>query len=131
MADYPRNLKYTDSHEWLRVDDDGIATLGITHYAQEALGDIVFLELPGVDDTITRGTSFGVVESVKTTSDLYAPVTGTVVEVNEALVKAPEMVNGAPHGEGWLLKVRMDDPSEVSKLMDAAAYVEHLAHSGH
>ena len=131
MAKYPHELKYTDSHEWLRDEGDGTATLGITHYAQEALGDIVFLELPDVGDTLTRGESFGVVESVKTTSDLYAPVSGTVIAVNENLAKAPETVNSDPHTEGWLLKVRMDDAQDVSSLMDAEAYLEHLAQANH
>ncbi|MFD8498379.1 glycine cleavage system protein GcvH [Amycolatopsis sp. NPDC059657] len=114
----PENLSYTKEHEWISVDGD-VATIGITAFAAESLGDIVFVELPKVGETITAGEPFGEVESTKSVSELYAPVTGEVVEVNEATSDAPEVINEDPFDKGWLLKVRATD---VPELLDAAAY---------
>jgi glycine cleavage system H protein len=121
VADTPTDLKYAESHEWVRMDGD-VATIGITDYAQDALTDVVFVELPSRGDEVTTGETFGVVESVKSVSELYAPVSGTVLEVNDALVDEPETINDDPYGEGWMLKVKVSDASAVEKLMDAAAY---------
>jgi len=122
---YPKDLKYTEEHEWVRVED-GIATVGITHYAQEQLGDIVFVELPEVGQRLEKGESFGVVESVKTVSDLYSPVSGTVTEINEELLDAPEKVNEDPYGAGWMIKLEMADAGELDELLDAAEYTRML-----
>ena len=123
----PPELKYTKEHEWVRVESGGLCTVGITAFAVESLGDIVFLELPGVDDALAQNEQFGEVESVKAVSELYAPVTGTVAEVNQALVNSPEVVNDSPYGDGWLLKVKLADASEVDNLMTADQYEELLA----
>ena len=123
----PPELKYTKEHEWVRVESGGLCTVGITAFAVESLGDIVFLELPGVDDALAQNEQFGEVESVKAVSELYAPVTGTVAEVNQALVDSPEVVNDSPYGDGWLLKVMLADASEVDNLMTADQYEELLA----
>jgi glycine cleavage system H protein len=121
MANVPADLKYTVEHEWVRQDGD-LYTIGITHYAQDTLGDVVYVELKDVGDTIQAGRPFGVVESVKAASDLYAPLTGEVVEVNSALFDTPETVNTDPYGEAWMVKVRASNDSEIAKLLDAAAY---------
>ncbi len=117
---FPDDLRYTNEHEWIRLGDDGIATVGITDYAQGELGDVVFVELNevegGADDV------FGTVEAVKTVSDLYLPVAGSVVEINGALDAKPELVNSDPYGEGWMIKMKVDDPAEVEALMSAAEY---------
>ena len=118
---YPDDLKYSDEHEWVRVEGS-IGTIGITAYAAEQIGDIVFVELPAVGDTISATESFGVIESVKAVSELFAPVSGTVTEVNEVLADAPESVADDPHGDGWLIKVEMTDPSDLRSLKDAADY---------
>jgi len=117
---YPADFKYTKEHEWLKVDG-ATGTIGITDHAQNSLGDIVFVELPKVGAEITAGQTFGSVESVKAVSDLYAPVSGTVTEINEALNTAPEDVNKDAHG-AWMIKVALKDPSEVGKLMSATDY---------
>jgi glycine cleavage system H protein len=114
------NLRYADSHEWVKVDGD-IATVGITDYAQHALGNIVYVDMPEVGDEVTQGEDFGAVESVKAASDLISPISGEVIEINEALEDEPELVNQDAF-ENWIMKVRMTDPSEVEKLLDAAAY---------
>lgn len=114
----PQDLKYTKEHEWLRIDGD-VAQVGITEFASEALGDIVFVQLPAVGDTVTAGEVCGEVESTKSVSELYAPVSGEVVEVNDATVDAPELINSDPHHKGWLFKVRTEGTPE---LLDAAAY---------
>lgn len=124
MSNIPADLKYTAEHEWIRAEADGTATIGITDFAQESLGDITFLDLPGVGDAITKGDEFGSVDSVKTTSDLYAPVSGEIVAVNEQLDDKPELVNEDPYGEGWIIKVKLDDAEDSSGLMDAEAYQE-------
>jgi len=117
----PPELRYTKEHEWLRLEGDE-ATVGITAYATEQLGDIVFVELPEVGRSLDQFATFGVVESVKAVSDLYAPISGEVVAVNEALADRPELVNEDPYGAGWLIRVRPRNPAEVAALLDAAAY---------
>lgn len=123
---HPDDLRYSKEHEWVRADD-GRATIGITSFAADELGDIVFIELPEVGARLTQFGSFGVVESVKAVSDLYAPVSGTVVEVNEALREAPELLNSDPFGEGWIATVELADASELEALMDADAYAAETA----
>jgi glycine cleavage system H protein len=117
---YPADLKYTKDHEWVRAGD-GEATVGITNYAQAQLGDVVFVELPALGRTITQGEVFGTIESVKAVSELYAPVSGEVVAVNEALSTSPESVNKDPHG-AWIIKVKPSNPGELGSLLDATAY---------
>jgi glycine cleavage system H protein len=117
----PTDLRYTKDHEWVRVDGDE-ATVGITEYAAGELGDIVFVELPDPGRTLAQHVTFGVVESVKAVSDLFAPVSGEVAATNDALAGAPELVNGEPYRGGWMIKIRLADPSEVDDLLDAAAY---------
>ena len=121
----PQELKYNESHEWVRQDGD-IATIGITDYAQSEIQDIVFVELPDVGTQITHKTEFGVIESVKAAFDLYAPVSGEVIEVNESLLDAPEQVNESPYDEGWFLKIKMTDHSELDVLLDADGYQAHI-----
>lgn len=123
---YPRNLRYTKEHEWIRVEDSR-GVVGITEYAQDQLGDVVFVELPKVGTTVEQGKPFGVVESVKTASDLYAPVSGTVIAVNEKLIEHPELVNQDPYGEGWMIVIQMSDPTQVSSLMTAEEYEAYLS----
>jgi glycine cleavage system H protein len=122
----PKNLKYHKEHDWIRVDGD-VAVFGITDYAQEQLGDIVYVELPEVGTEVTAGSSFAEVESVKAVSDVYAPVSGTIVEVNDEVVDAPEIINESPYEEGWLVKVKLNDPAEVDELLSAEEYEELLA----
>jgi len=117
----PEHLRYSNDHEWVSVEGNR-ARLGITDYAQHTLGTIVYVQLPSVGDTVAAGDSFGEVESTKSVSDVYSPVSGTVVAVNAALVDAPESMNDDPYGEGWLCEVEMTDPSQVDSLLDAAAY---------
>ena len=126
---YPREYRYTDQHEWVRASGQE-ATIGITDYAQHELGDVVFVELPKKGTQLTAGKSFGTVESVKAVSEIYAPVSGEVVGVNEALRDTPEKINSDPHGEAWLIKIRLANPAEVSKLMDSAAYEKFVAEKG-
>lgn len=122
MSRVPSELKYAKSHEWLKIATDGSAFVGITDYAQNSLGDITYVQLPKIGASFQAGESFGVVESVKAASDLYAPVACTVVEVNRALDSAPETVNQAPYDNGWMLKVKVTDPASVGALLDATAY---------
>lgn len=122
MSTIPTDLRYAKSHEWLRSEADGIATVGITDYAQSSLGDITFVQLPKVGATLKAGETFGVVESVKAASDLYLPVAGTVLAINSALDGAPETVNSAPYDGGWMLKLKLADPAVVATLLDPAAY---------
>ena len=121
MAD----LKYSKEHEWVRVEGD-VAVVGISDYAQAQLGDVVFVELPEIGRQVAKDSEAAVVESVKAASEVYAPVSGEVVEVNEALGDEPEMVNGAPMGDGWFFKIRIGNPSEIDELMDEAAYQEFV-----
>ena len=123
---YPDDLRYSKEHEWVRVDGSR-ATIGITSFAAEELGDIVFVELPEVGAVLKQFATFGVVESVKAVSDLFAPVSGEVMEVNDALRDAPELLNSDPFGEGWIAKVELADPAELDALMDAAAYADETA----
>lgn len=122
MSNVPADLRYAKSHEWLKLADDGIAMVGISDYAQNSLGDITFVQLPKVGAELAAGSTFGVIESVKAASDLYAPVSGTVLEVNGALDSAPETVNTDPYGAGWMLKIKVSDAGEAAGLNDAAAY---------
>ena len=121
----PADRKYTQEHEWVRLDGD-TAVVGITHFAQDQLGDVVYVELPKVGDRVEQMQPFGVIESVKTASDLFAPVTGTVVEVNAALGDQPQSVNDAPYEDGWLIKVKPDDPSQIESLLTAEQYAAHV-----
>jgi glycine cleavage system H protein len=123
-------LFYTKDHEWAKVEGK-IVTVGITDYAQEALGEIVFVEFPKVGSEVATGKTFGVVESVKAVSDLYAPVTGKVVEVNEPLPDNPATINQDPYGEGWLIKVEMSNPDDLKSLMDDSAYEKYVAEEAH
>ena len=123
---YPDDLRYSKEHEWVRVDGD-TATIGITSFASDELGDIVFVELPEVGASLSQFGAFGVVESVKAVSDLYAPISGEVREVNESLRDSPELLNADPFGEGWIARVSVADASELDGLMDAAAYADETA----
>ncbi len=127
MADgtYPEDLLYHPEHDWAKIDGD-VATFGITWFAQDALGEVVFFDPPEVGSTVTKDESYAEVESVKAVSDVIAPLSGEIVEVNLALGDAPEVINSDPYGEGWLVKVQMSDPSQVDELLDQAAYVAGL-----
>ncbi|KEO83683.1 glycine cleavage system protein GcvH [Tumebacillus flagellatus] len=125
MSNVPSNLKYSREHEWVKVEGNRV-TIGITDFAQSELGDIVFVELPEAGAELTANATFGTVESVKTVSDLYAPVSGTIVEVNTALVDSPEKVNEAPYEDGWMVVLELKDASELDSLLDADAYSEHI-----
>ena len=122
---YPANYRYTKEHEWISVDG-GIGTIGITDYAQNSLGDIVYVDAPKVGEEVKANATFGSVESVKAVSDLYSPVSGTVTEVNESLKAEPDKINAAPH-ETWIIKVKLSDPAEFEKLLDAAAYEKFIS----
>ncbi|HYB92088.1 MAG TPA: glycine cleavage system protein GcvH [Candidatus Binataceae bacterium] len=122
----PEGLKYSKEHEWVATDDS-VATIGITDHAQDQLGEIVYIELPAVGDKISKDDPFGVVESVKAVSDIYAPVSGVVIEINEDLPETPEVVNEDPYGDGWLIKVKMNDPADLEDLMDHEGYAEMVA----
>lgn len=124
--DYPTQYRYTREHEWLRLDGE-IATVGITHHAQDQLGDVVFVELPEVGAKLQAERAFGAVESVKAVSDIYSPLSGDVTEVNEALIDAPEQINEDPHGDGWLIRMTVFDRSEIEKLMTSGQYAEYVA----
>ena len=126
MADYPSDLKYHAEHDWARIDGE-TATLGITWYAQDSLGEIVFFDTPEVGATVTKDEPYAEIESVKAVSDVVAPLSGEIVEVNEALSDAPETVNDDPYGEGWMVKIRLSDASEADDLMDAASYEGSLS----
>jgi len=121
----PANLRYTTEHEWARLDGS-IAVCGISDYAQDALGDITYIELPEQGREIQQGESLAIIETVKATTDVYAPVSGTVVEVNYGLEEQPELVNKDPYGKGWIVKIEMSNPDEFEELLVAAAYVEHV-----
>lgn len=122
----PNELKYTKDHEWVRLEGN-VATVGITEYAQDQLGDIVYVDIESVDDSIEAGETFGSVEAVKTVADLYMPVTGTVIEANEALEDQPELVNQDPYGEGWMVKVEVEDMEAVEALLSADQYKELIS----
>ena len=129
--DVPSELKYTKSHEWVRVEEGGLATVGITDHAQELLGDLVFVELPEVGAALGVGAECAVVESVKAASDVYSPLTGEVVEVNEGLADAPETINQDAYEEGWIFRIKIGDPGELESLMDADSYAEHAESEDH
>lgn len=127
MSNIPADLKYAKSHEWLQATPDGLATVGISDYAQNSLGDITFVQLPKVGAVLKAGDSFGVVESVKAASDVYSPVAGTVVEVNKVLDGAPEKVNSAPYTDGWMIKLKLANPADAVGLLSAADYGKLIA----
>jgi glycine cleavage system H protein len=122
MSQVPAELKYNDSHEWVRLEADGTVTVGITDHAQEALGDVVFVETPEVGRELSAGSSAGVVESVKAASDIYSPIDGTVLATNPALEGEPELVNSDPYGEGWMFRLQPANPAQINDMLDAAAY---------
>ncbi|GAB3753438.1 glycine cleavage system protein GcvH [Yimella radicis] len=124
--EYPADLRYTSDHEWVKDQGDGVVRIGITAFAQDALGDVVYVSLPGVGDTVTAGDSCGEVESTKSVSDLYAPIEGEVTAVNEQLDATPELVNSDPYGEGWMYELRLADASSVNDLQDVEAYKSSL-----
>jgi glycine cleavage system H protein len=123
--DFPEDLKYTKEHEWARVED-GVVTVGVTDYAQENLGEVVYVELPEEGAKVSRAEAFGVVESTKAVSDLYAPVSGTVVEVNDTLLDSPELINEDPYEDGWMIRIEMSDSRELTELMAAPAYATYI-----
>jgi glycine cleavage system H protein len=126
MSEVRPDLKYTSSHEWVRLEDDGSAVVGISDHAQAALGDLVFVETPEVGQAVTVGEGCAVVESVKAASDVYSPVAGEVVEANDGLADSPELINDDPYGEGWIMRVKLSDESGVDDLLDAASYESGL-----
>jgi len=127
MADtnIPEHLRYTEDHEWIEIEDD-IATVGITDYAQSELGDIVYVEMPEIGADITQGKPFGLVEAVKTVADLYAPLSGEIVEYNPLLSDNPEMINNSPYEEGWIIRIRFKDQGELASLLDAQGYADQI-----
>lgn len=132
MSNIPSNLKYLDSHEWVRVESDGTVTVGISDHAQGALGDLVFVEVPEVGKALTKGGAAAVVESVKAASDVYSPISGEVIANNsDALSATPELVNSDPYGQGWLYKVKPSNSSELGSLLDAKAYEKVVEEAGH
>ncbi|UTW11008.1 glycine cleavage system protein GcvH [Marinobacterium rhizophilum] len=124
MSEIPNELKYVASHEWVRVEDDGTVTIGVTHHAQDLLGDVVFVELPDVGAQLSAGDDAGVVESVKAASDIYSPLSGEVVAINEDLEDSPELVNSDPFGDGWFFRLKLSDKVELDELLDADGYSE-------
>jgi glycine cleavage system H protein len=124
--EFPEDLKYSREHEWALVEGK-VATVGITDFAQDKLGDIVFVELPAVGDKVTKDEAMGVVESVKAVSDVYSPVSGTVIEINDDLPDSPDMINEDPYGDGWIVKIQMSDPTDLEDLMDSEAYEAFVA----
>lgn len=127
MSDIPSELKFSKEHEWVKIDSDGIAVVGITDHAQELLGDMVYVELPEVSNHVATGDETGVVESVKAASDIYAPLSGEILEVNEALVDEPELVNSDPYNEGWLYKMSVADEADLDALLAADEYADLIA----
>ena len=119
---FPENLHYTKDHEWIKIENDDIAIIGITDFAQKELGDIVYVEIETTGKTLEADAVFGTVEAVKTVSDLYLPAAGTIIEVNPALENSPELVNSDPYGEGWMIKLKVTNPADINELLDAAAY---------
>jgi glycine cleavage system H protein len=119
---FPENLRYTKEHEWIRMEEDNVAVIGITEFAQRELGDIVYVEVETIGKTLAANEVFGTVEAVKTVSDLFLPVSGTILELNAALANAPELVNSDPYNAGWMVKMKVDNVADVDALLDAAAY---------
>lgn len=126
MSNVPTNLKYTETHEWVRADGDGVYSIGITEHAQGLLGDMVFVDLPVPGNEVSPGDECAVAESVKAASDIYAPIGGTIVEVNNELSDSPELINSSPYDEGWLFRIHASDESDLEKLLDAEAYLATL-----
>ncbi|MFQ5993592.1 MAG: glycine cleavage system protein GcvH [Acidiferrobacterales bacterium] len=131
MSQTPDDLRYAKTHEWARLEDDGTVTVGITDHAQELLGDLVFVELPALGTQVTAGNECAVVESVKAASDIYAPVSGEIIEVNSALADAPETVNGDPYGDGWMFRIKASAKDEYDALIDANAYDQAATSEDH
>lgn len=131
MSEIPTELRYATTHEWARLEEDGTVTVGITDHAQSALGDVVFIEMPEVGQQVVAQEEAGVVESVKAASDIYAPVSGSVLAINDTLDDAPENVNEDPYGDGWFFKLQPDDVAELDELMDAEGYGEQLENEDH
>ena len=131
MSENPEELKYVETHEWVREDGDGTVSIGITDYAQGALGDVVYVELPEVDSEVEMGDEVAVVESVKAASDIYAPLSGTITEVNESLEGNPELVNTDPYRDGWFFRLKLRDVEELSSLMDSESYSELCDNEDH
>jgi glycine cleavage system H protein len=127
MSTIPQELKYASSHEWVRSEGNSVYTVGITEHAQDLLGDMVFVELPDVGDTVAQGDDVAVAESVKAASDIYAPISGEIVAVNDALNDSPETVNSAPFGDGWMFQIKASDEAELAGLLDAAGYAASIA----
>jgi glycine cleavage system H protein len=127
MSEHPSDLQYTKEHEWVRVEGDGTATIGITHFAQDQLGDVVYLVLPKVGSSIAKDSKMGEVESVKSISDLFVPLSGEVLEINKDAIDHPERINEDPHGTGWMIKVKLSDEAEVQQLLSAEDYDKTLA----
>ncbi|RVU35549.1 glycine cleavage system protein GcvH [Rheinheimera riviphila] len=127
MSTIPQELKYASSHEWVRSEGNGVYTVGITEHAQDLLGDMVFVELPDVGDTVAQGDDVAVAESVKAASDIYAPISGEIIAVNDALNDSPETVNSAPFGDGWMFQIKASDEAELAGLLDAAGYAASIA----
>ena len=130
MEQPPADRRYTKDHEWVKIEGD-VATVGITEFAQSELGDVTYVEVPEVGRRLSKGEAFGVVESVKAVSDIYAPVSGEIVEVNEALDGAPETVNASPYDRAWMIKIRVQDPGEAESLLGAEEYEQHVGAAGH
>lgn len=126
MSNVPNELKYISSHEWIREEDDGSVTIGITDHAQELLGDVVYVELPEVDSEVALEDEIAVVESVKAASDIYAPLSGTIIAINESLEESPEIVNSSPYDDGWMFKMQPSEPSELDGLIDAESYQNEI-----
>ena len=126
MSNIPADLKYASSHEWVRAEGNGVYSVGISEHAQELLGDMVFVDLPDVEDEVEAGESFSLVESVKAASDIYSPITGEVVEMNEELEDSPELINEEPYEGGWIVKVKLSNPSELDDLKDAEEYLSSI-----
>ena len=126
MSNIPSNLQYVDSHEWVRVENDGTVTVGISDHAQAALGDLVFVEVPEIGKALAKGAAAAVVESVKAASDVYSPLSGEVLAANDALTGSPELVNQDPYGQGWLFKLKPSNQGEIGQLLDAKAYQESV-----
>ena len=131
MSNIPKDLRYAKSHEWAKLDGDGSVRIGITDHAQGALGDVVFVEVPEAGRKVTAGEACAVVESVKAASDIYAPVSGEVVEGNAAIADDPAIVNSDPYGKGWFMRIKPDNAADVNKLLDAAGYTQTLKDEGH
>ncbi|MFN7098328.1 MAG: glycine cleavage system protein GcvH [Gammaproteobacteria bacterium] len=126
MSNVPNELKYTSSHEWVRLETDGTVTIGITDHAQALLGDLVFVQLPDIGDTVKVGQDTAVVESVKAASDVYAPLSGEIIAHNDTLVQTPDLINTAPYTDGWIFKIKLSNTTELSKLLDAETYLKQI-----